>query len=522
MERIAADVVVIGAGIAGLCAALSASPRTVHLFTKTPLGTGANSNWAQGGMAAALSEYDSPAMHAEDTLVAGAGLSDEEATEFLTSQSERSVEYLVELGTRFDLTEEGEFALAREAAHRLPRVVHAQRDATGMEFMRALTQAALLAPHIVVHENTHAVQLLTDDHGAVCGCLTERNGVPVRFDSRAVVLASGGSGQFFQFTTNPRESRGEGLVLAAMAGAALTDLEFYQFHPTALRVEADPLPLLTEALRGAGAQLVDDRGHRFMLDFHPEAELAPRDVVARGVWATMAARGHAYLDARQAIGARFPEAFPTVFGLCQANGVDPVHDLIPVCPAAHYQMGGVAVDLEGRSTVPGLWACGEVSSTGVHGANRLASNSLLEAVVFGDLVGRSVRDAEGAPVPDSVRMAPLSNLADPAPREAMRKEMWDRVGLVRQEEGLKKAITTFRGYYEELPIQSWDRGVAWLNWGIAEVALDRRESRGAHCRVDFPSLDPEFKRHSRLIWEEESHAWRNYFDQDLIPADSRI
>lgn len=521
-----ADVVVLGSGIAGLCAALECEGLNVHVFTKATLHSGASSFWAQGGLAAAIADYDSPKLHAADTIIAGAGLSDLDVTNVLTDEARAAVQFLSEVGTRFDLDEDGNFALAREGAHQVPRVLHANHDATGQELMRALALAASKAPHITLHERSRALEIVVDDQGAVCGLIYDSPDGIQAVQTRRMVLATGGSGQLFRFTTNPPEACGEGLSLAARAGAVLTDMEFVQFHPTALKTTKDPLPLITEALRGEGAWLVNGVGERFMLGVHDQGELAPRDVVSRGVAAELARGSSTFLDSRSMIGDRFPELFPNVFKSCMEMGVDPRVDLIPVVPAAHYHMGGVAVDLEGQSTVPGLWACGEVSSTGVHGANRLASNSLLEAVVFGKRVAESVRSAIVSVQPFGLDGALARQLAASSGEAAgddvmaMRQLMWDQVGLSREAAGLQQAVERFREVYLARRDPAPLRDRAWIGWAMAEAALGRRESRGAHFRSDFPKENLELKRHSRVIWEEDAKAWRLEFQQDLIPIGS--
>ncbi len=521
MHEIEADVVVIGSGIAGLTTALAATGATVHVVTKATLGSGANSFWAQGGLAAALSRYDSPKLHAEDTIFAGAGLTEPEVTTILTEEAEQAVRFLSQIGAKFDLDHEGEFQLAKEAAHRRPRVIHANKDATGQELMRALAMAASQESRIKVFENHRAIKLVLDANGSIAGAIFLGPHGFIRFNTSRVVLATGGSGQLFRYTTNPPEACGEGLALAARAGAVLADMEFVQFHPTALLTSRDPLPLMTEALRGAGAQLRDGDGQRFMVVEHELAELAPRDVVARGVWKALDRTGHVVLDTREAIGPKIVDEFPTVYGLCLSAGVDPVNEPIPVVPAAHYHMGGVAVDLEGRSTVGGLWACGEVSSTGVHGANRLASNSLLEAVVFGKRVGRSVLGYESRQSGPPVNGFDLRPDRDPDPQliEAMRRRMWDAVGLIRAETPLHRAVDYFREIYEESP-PGRTRDRARICWVMAETARARKESRGAHYRSDYPQLDPELKRHSEVTWSSDRNDWKVDFADELVGAAS--
>ena len=335
---------------------------------------------------------DSPALHAADTLAVAGELGDPAAIARLTSEGPERLAQLLALGARFDRDRTGQLDLAREAAHSRARVLHA-RDATGAEVVRALGASLGEQSGLVVFERAFALELVLDG-GRLAGVLARHaDGALVLHRARAVVLATGGIGQVFARTTNPPEATGDGLALAWRAGARLADLEFVQFHPTALDVGADPMPLLTEALRGAGATLVDADGRRLLADAGPQAELLPRDVVARALWSALASGRRALLDAREAVGEAFPERFPTVFEACRQHGLDPRVEPIPVAPAAHYHMGGVDVDLEGRTSVPGLWAAGEVACTGVHGANRLASNSLLEALVFGARVARSVGEA---------------------------------------------------------------------------------------------------------------------------------
>jgi L-aspartate oxidase len=449
---------------------------------------------------------DSPADHARDTLGAGAELCRPDAVALLTSSAPAHVRRLLALGTRFDRTVGGDLALGREAAHGRPRILHANGDGTGQELVRALADAVRAAPHVVVSDHTEVDRLHVAD-GRVLGVWTRgATGSRTLVLARAVVLATGGCGQLYRHTTNPPEATGDGLVLAARAGAVLADLEFVQFHPTALAVGADPLPLVTEALRGAGATLVDERGHRFMLDAHPDAELAPRDVVARAAW-RHAAEGHrVFLDARAALGDAFPDRFPAVFDACRRHGLDPRREPLPVTPAAHYHLGGVATDLRGRTSLAGLWACGEVASTGVHGANRLASNSLLEALVFGAVVaedvggaprddagghasaaGDAARPAAGGPCP----AAPATALTQVA---RVRQLMWEHVGLVRTEAGLSHAIAELRAIEQAAPSPGV-RDLALLARLVATAARAREESRGSHWRTDWPT--PRARWHRR-------------------------
>lgn len=499
-----AGVVVVGTGVAGLTAALELAPLGVTVLTKTRFGAGGSSPWAQGGIAAAMSADDSPELHAIDTAAAGAGLCERGPVAALVQEGPGRVRDLIDLGARFDRGDLGELLLGREGAHQRRRVLHARGDATGAEMVRALVDAALVRPGLEIFEHAFATDLVVRD-GRVTGVLATHGGRTVLHRASAVVLATGGFGQVYARTTNPVENTGDGLAMAARAGARLADLEMVQFHPTALAVASDPLPLVTEALRGEGAVLLDDDGRRFMVGLHPQAELAPRDVVARAIWGLQDDGGGARLDARDAVGDAFPERFPTVWGACRRHGIDPIREPIPVTPAAHYAMAGVAVDGYGRSSLDGLWACGEVTATGVHGANRLASNSLLEALVFGARVAVDIQGMDSSSVgsvPGSVRRETLPPALD---RSDLRRWMWRRAGLVRDRvglEGLLDLLGTDRRATEPAGDHDVHRAETRNLWTVARLvtaaALVRRESRGSHHRRDFPETDLVWRR--RLFW----------------------
>ncbi len=388
-------VIIIGGGLAGLFAALTLAPMKVTIVTPRPLGEGASSAWAQAGIAAAVGEGDSFEQHAADTIRAGAGLCDVAMVDMIVREAPARIEDLLRFGVPFDRDLEGRLRQSREAAHSQRRVIGVGGDQAGKAIMAALIAAARDTPSISMMEEVNAVDLAgADGHVTGLYCAPARGGTgrSTFLPARAVVLATGGVGQLYTLTTNPQEARGDGIAIAARAGAVIADAEFVQFHPTAVDIGKHPAPLATEALRGDGAKLVNSTGERFMLAVHPDAELAPRDIVARAVQIERAAGRGAFLDCRGVLGAGMPTHFPTVYAACASAGIEPATDLIPVAPAAHYHMGGVATDGDGRSSLPGLWAIGEVASTGLHGANRLASNSLLEAVV---MAARAAEDIAG-------------------------------------------------------------------------------------------------------------------------------
>lgn len=498
------EVVIVGAGVAGLATALDLHKHRVQIVTKTAFGAGGSSSFAQGGIAAAVGAGDSPRLHAQDTVAVAGGVADPEAVARLTEEGPSTVEKLLALGVRFDRDSSDRLALAREAAHSRPRILHA-KDATGAEIIRALSEAAWHRDGLDVFEHTFACDLVLGN-GRVMGIVSRDSSGVVRLHlARAVILATGGLGRVYARTTNPMEATGDGLAMAARAGARLADLEFVQFHPTALDVGADPMPLLTEALRGRGASIIDETGHRFLFDTHESGELAARDIVARAIARHLAAGHRAFLDAREAIGSSFPEAFPTVFDLCQRHGLDPRRDVLPVTPAAHYHMGGIWVDGSGRTSLPGLWACGEAASTGAHGANRLASNSLLEAIVFG---GRVAHDVAAAAMParrlspaDRAHLADRALPTDPGLADAVtrktRDTMWEHVGLLRDEKGLTQALGVLGSCRARLGESSSEaNNLTQCAELITTAALRRRESRGSHFREDYPADDPALARRS--------------------------
>jgi L-aspartate oxidase len=471
--------VIIGGGLAGLTAALSLAPKPVILLTKAPLGLATASSLAQGGVAASLGPGDDLELHLADTLKAGDGLCDEAIARAILGSAPDAIENLIRRGVVFDRDANGALELGLEAAHSRRRIVHAGGDSSGCEIMRALTGLVLKTPSITVLEDTAAEELIVDAN-CVTGVLAKSGRGPVLFETGCIVVATGGIGGIFQYSTNPADSWGQGLALAAKAGATLADLEFIQFHPTALDGASIPLKLVSETVRGEGAILVDEAGHRFMADV-PGAELAPRDIVARAVWQQIAAGHRVYLDARNILGLDFPRRFPAITGFCRAEGIDPVTEPIPVRPAAHYHMGGIAVDLFGRTSIVGLWACGEAASTGLHGANRLASNSLLEAAVCGQFVAESIKGTT-----ESIRRKRLHSEAyaavhgDPA---SIRKILSDAAGVLRERESLQAAAAKL------LPLalgKEKARDPALVGLMIAIAALRRQESRGAHARIDFP------------------------------------
>lgn len=491
------DILIIGAGVAGLYTALKLAPRPVTVITARPLGEGGATPWAQGGMAAAIGADDTPNLHFADTMEAGAGLVDPEAASILVDGGATAVEDLARYGVHFDKNAGGDYILGREAAHCRKRIVHATGDQAGAAIMAALVQTARNAEHITILERIVVEDLLTDDNGAVGGALVYNIAADERavFDAGETVLATGGLGGLYAVTTNPKPAQGHGLAFAARAGAVIRDPEFVQFHPTALDIGADPAPLATEALRGDGAILVDKDGRRFMDDYHKAGELAPRDIVARAVEAEIAAGRGAFLDARETVGKNFPNAYPTVFNACRKANIDPRTDLMPVAPAAHYHMGGVMTDLDGQSSAEGLWAVGEVASSGVHGANRLASNSLLEAVVFGARIADQLRDKDiaqpkepGAPA-DRMDLPPKP--ADPDAMIKIRQAMASGCALIRSRESLNSVLDVIHALNIYPHMTSGLKSALVAAELIAQGALMREESRGGHFRSDFPEAEKD-------------------------------
>ncbi|MBI1649751.1 L-aspartate oxidase [Hyphomicrobium sulfonivorans] len=496
------DVVIIGAGLAGLFTALKLSPMPVTVVAAAPLGQGASTGWAQGGVASAMGSTDRPEFHAADTIAAGAGTVDEDVARFVAEEGPDRIADLIGYGVPFDREPDGTFALSREAAHSHRRVAHVSGDRTGASILETLVARVRATPSIRVLEGYEADELLMADDRVegvrLVRAAEHGHEVYEYVPACAVVLATGGVGALYAVTTNPAYARGESIAMAARAGAVIADAEFVQFHPTAIDAGLDPAPLATEALRGEGATLINSLGERFMLPLDPRAELGPRDVVARAVFKEIAEGRGVFLDCRTAVGAHFPAAFPTVYALCRNAGIDPVSQPIPVAPAAHYHMGGIATDARGRSSVPGLWAVGEVASTGLHGANRLASNSLLEAMVFGaraatDIaaLGRGTRHTRtdlqrvGDIVPDH-------SLSRSAAVARLRKTMSDDVGVVRSAAGLRKAIATLRDIERAAGSDRVLANMALAGRFIAVGALLREESRGAQLRSDFTDANPQF------------------------------
>jgi len=475
------DVLIVGAGLAGLFLALSLAPRRCTIVSPSPIGTAASSAWAQGGLAAALDPSDTPEAHAKDTMIAGAGLVDETVAHLIASEGAARVMDLLKLGVPFDRTPDGALALSLEAAHSRPRVARVAGDLAGKAIMDALTAAAKQTPSITLIENARAVSLLQDDGGRVAGvALRFTDGKLGTHTARETVLCTGGTGGLFKVTTNPAGARGDALAMAFDVGALIADTEFVQFHPTALDVDRDPAPLATEALRGEGSVLRNADGAAFMARYHKDAELAPRDEVARAIHSERLAGRGTFLDATKAVGAEFPEHFPTVFNACRLAGIDPRHMPMPISTAAHYHMGGIVSDFWGRSSLNGLSVCGECTSTGAHGANRLASNSLLEAVVFAHRISLRLRDAD-LDAPRASQTCIPSDL--PYDRlQILRLKMAEHCAVVRTHEGLSSLLSWIdNAEAEHGPARSLT--AARL---IVAPALARKESRGGHYRKDFP------------------------------------
>ncbi len=510
------EIVIVGAGLAGLFLALKLSPIPVTIVTSAPLGKGASSSWAQGGIAAAIETGDTAFAHAMDTINAGAGIVNAHIAHILTSQAAARVADLLSYGTPFDRNLEGDLLLSREAAHSARRVVRVKGDRAGGAIMKALVSAVRAKPNIQIIEGYTAKKLATKNKAIKGVHCWSSKGQHLFLPARKVVLAAGGIGALYKITTNPKQANGEALAMAARAGVFLADTEFVQFHPTAINANTDPAPLATEALRGEGATLINKSGERFMAKLHEDAELAPRDIVARAVFRENIEGRGAFLDCREAIGADFKTHFPSVYKKCRDAGIDPLNEPIPVAPAAHFHMGGIHTDAFGRTTLNGLWACGEVASTGAHGANRLASNSLLEAVIFAARVAEDLaRNSSFTHMPKRRKKDLYQELENvkTAIRAPQRKdikemrELMDRyVGIERSEQGLTLALQRLT----ELAYKHQDHLTMSNMLTTARIitisAAMRKESRGGHYRTDFLKPDAKWAHRSFISLEQAERA----------------
>ncbi|MFC5468552.1 L-aspartate oxidase [Cohnella suwonensis] len=510
LPRIETDVIVIGAGIAGLYTALKASEtKRVLMITKKSLFD-SNTRYAQGGIAAVISDEDSPDFLAQDTLIAGAGLCEAEAVDVLVHEGPQGVQELIRYGTNFD-EEDGQFALTKEGAHSQRRILHANGDATGFEIVRALVERVKADPTLELWDDHFVLDLLTED-GECRGALVQKpDGSRVAVFGSATILCTGGTGQLYRYTTNPEVATGDGVAMAYRAGADIRDMEFNQFHPTSLCYPGAPRFLISEAVRGEGAYLRNIRGERFMENYHPQLELAPRDVVARAIVSEMESTKstYVYIDITHETPELIKHRFPTIYEFCLNYGLDMTTDWIPVAPAAHYMMGGVKTDLHGETSIRRLFACGEASSTGVHGANRLASNSLSEAIVFGQRIVNAINE-----------MSPGKKTADNGPaaernavltgalierRLKLQKGMVRYTGLRRERAGLQKGLDDLK---KQLPLFQLNltkrEELEYANLLtcallVTEAALNREESRGGHYREDFPQRDDQnWRKHTIL------------------------
>ncbi len=549
------DVIVVGAGAAGLYTALCLPEHyRVLLLTKDELRLSA-SDWAQGGIAAAINPQDSPQLHVDDTLVAGAGLCEPEAVNYLVNQAGVCIDSLLSLGVEFDRKGQ-DLAMTREAAHSRPRVLHAA-DRTGRAVVTTLAEQVLQRSNIEVCSQAFIVQLWLNESGDCQGIALACQGAIQWLRAEAVVLATGGGGQVFSQTTNPTLSTGDGVAIAHRSGAQLRDLEFFQFHPTALNAPGAPRCLISEAVRGEGAHLIDDEGRRFAFDYHPDGELAPRDVVSRAIFQHLQKTGqpNVWLDMRPIDVEQINHRFPNIVRVCRRWGIDPLEQPVPVSPAAHYWMGGITTNLQCQTSVPGLYAVGETASTGVHGANRLASNSLLECIVFGrefsGLKRRAAGEAEtqAAPVAGGTVTLDFAIADIPAQldsfaqqRQQLAESLWQGAGICRDGEGLQASIEQLEGWrqaFEALPMtqklrqltpgQSVTLGLpgsepaawsemlrAWgeldnllvVGWLILKSAQFREESRGGHYRLDFPDTESQWQAHTVIDWINGRVHWQ--------------
>ncbi|MEL0231632.1 MAG: L-aspartate oxidase [Hyphomicrobiales bacterium] len=497
------SIVIVGAGLAGLFTAIKLAPLNVVIVASKKLGSGTSSQWAQAGIAAAMGKSDSILSHLKDTIDVGGGIVDEKIAELVITNGPSRVNDLIALGVPFDKDTNNELILRKEAAHQHNRIVSVRGDMTGKKIMETLTQIVKKSDHIRVIEGYNATELHQID-GKIQGISIQKENKVELINSNCVVLATGGIGQLYKITTNSKEALGDGVGMAARAGAVLSDMEFVQFHPTAFDIGIDPAPLATEALRGEGALIVNTKDERFIYNSHKDGELAPRDIVARSIFQEQQKGQKVFLDCRGDLGSRMINDFPTVYQLCRNSGINPSEDKIPISPAAHYHMGGILTDENGKTNIEGLYACGENACSGVHGANRLASNSLLEAIVFGDIISKDIKENMNKSMAynevriDITKSKSLSILK----LQELRSIMTEFVGVERDQEGLEKAYSMVKDIYTEYTKNGFLNNSLITSLLIIQSALTRKEHRGSHYRKDFPKLNKKLNSRSFITYND--------------------